>query len=58
MACICHYNEDKEEIRKMMIPEKYEVFYPNVYTPEEQAAIDRLLRGSGAALPAVPVARP
>ena len=29
----------------MMIPEKYEIFYPGVYTPEEQAAIDRLLSG-------------
>ena len=29
----------------MMIPEKYEIFYPNVYSPEEQAAIDRLLSG-------------
>ena len=29
----------------MMIPEKYELFYPGVYTPEEQAAIDRLLSG-------------
>ena len=29
----------------MMIPEKYEMFYPNVYTPEEQAAIDRMLSG-------------
>ena len=29
----------------MMIPENYEIFYPGVYTPEEQAAIDRLLSG-------------
>ena len=29
----------------MMIPEKYEIFYPGIYTPEEQAAIDRLLSG-------------
>lgn len=29
----------------MMIPEKYEIFYPGVYTPEEQTAIDRLLSG-------------
>ena len=28
-----------------MIKEKYEVFYPGVYTAEEQAAIDRLLSG-------------
>ena len=37
----------------MMIPEKYEIFYPGVYTPEEQAAIDRLLSGDMADLPAV-----
>ena len=29
----------------MMVPEKYEIFYPNIYSPEEQVAIDRLLSG-------------
>ena len=29
----------------MMIPEKYVIFYPNIYTSEEQAAIDRMLSG-------------
>ena len=29
----------------MMIPEKYVIFYPNIYTAEEQAAIDRMLSG-------------
>ena len=29
----------------MMIPEKYEIFYPNVYSPQERSAIDRMLSG-------------
>lgn len=38
----------------MMIPEKYEIFYPGVYTPVEQAAIDRLLSGERGGPPGGP----